>query len=228
MQRFEIPETAEMLLVKFQTRNENHGEAKVTAQDTRVRWQTKNTALDMLHPQLRDALCSAMPDQATDQGEMNFEATDLAFVRFKTLSYPLRWDRELTGYTMHVDYGTGGDSDMVVKVCKIHKFDLTPVEGGLVDIEFTISSSADIEERFVGKMGLLQQQNVFIRLLGPNLVPGDVIDASNGSGAPGTNGAAGETESTAGETKAKKSGTQDRNSDATQAFIAAHGTPTTH
>lgn len=186
MAKFEIPEVTEMLCVKFQTRNENHGEAKVTAADLRVRWRTKNTALDMLHTKLREGFCSALPDQETKQGEMELEASDLAFVRFKDLAYPIVFEREYTGYTTKIDYGTGGEADLLMKACKLHKFNFTPLEGALVDIEWTISSSADIDERLVGVLGCKQQQNVFLSLLPPILKEGDVIDASNDSGAPGT------------------------------------------
>lgn len=186
MAKFEIPEVTEMLCVKFQTRNENHGEAKVTAADLRVRWRTKNTALDMLHTKLREGFCSALPDQETKQGEMELEASDLAFVRFKDLAYPITFEREYTGYTTKIDYGTGGEADLLMKACKLHKFNFTPLEGALVDIEWTISSSADIDERLVGVLGCKQQQNVFLSLLPPILKEGDVIDASNDSGAPGT------------------------------------------
>lgn len=186
MAKFEIPDVTEMLCVKFQTRNENHGEAKVTAADLRVRWRTKNTALDMLHTKLREGFCSALPDQETKQGEMELEASDLAFVRFKDLVYPISLDREYTGYTAKIDYGTGGDADLLMKVCRVHNIKFEPLEGALADIEFTISSSADIDERLVGVLGCKQQQNVFLSLLPPILEDGKVIDASNGSGAPGT------------------------------------------
>lgn len=226
MSKFEILQTTEMLCVKFQTRSENHGEAKVTAQDTRVRWRTHNSALNTLHRELRETFFSATPDQESDQGEMALEANDLAFVRFKNLAYPLRWDREFTGYTLYIDYGTGGESNMDVKVCKLHKFDITPLDGSLVDIEFTISSAADISERFVGHMGLQQQKSIFLQLFGPNLVEGEVIDSTAGSGAPGTGPAAeAETPKAKGKSKAVQT--------ATDAFVDAHapggdGVPATH
>jgi len=224
MAKFEIPDVTEMLCVKFQTRNENHGEAKVTAADLRVRWRTKNTALDMLHTKLREGFCSALPDQETKQGEMEIEASDLAFVRFKDLVYPMRLDREYTGYTTKIDYGTGGEADLLMKVCKLHNFCFTPLEGGLADIEWTISSSADIDERLVGVLGCKQQQNVFLSLLPPALKDGEVIDASNGSGAPGTGKAAPAAET-------PPDGVADGSrTDPTDAFVAAHkdGKAVTH
>lgn len=218
MAKFEIPAVTEMLCIKFQTRSENHGEAKVTAADLRVRWTTKNTALDMLHSMLREAVCSALPDQESDQGELEMEASDLAFVRFKKLSYPLHWEHEFTGYTARIDHGMGGEggSDYFMKSCKVGKINFTPIEGGLCDIEFTISSSADIDQDMVGYLGMKQQQKVFLSLLPPVVKEGAVIDASNGSGAPGTGEAqpAGETPP-AGVADGKKT-------TPTDAFVAAH------
>jgi len=213
MPQFEITDVSEVLCVDFDTNSKKHGEALVTTQRTVVRWRTKNHALDMLHKSLREHLFSATPDQGSEQGEMALEANDLAFVRFKDLHYPIRWDREFTGYTFHVDYGTGGESNMIVQLCEVKHFDITPHDGGLVDIAFTILSAADITERFIGKMGSSQKKSIFIRLLAPSLLEDDAIDSAAGSGAPGT-GPAAEPEKPA-KTKTKS----DAHRAATDAFI---------
>lgn len=207
MDRFEIPEVTEVMCVDFDTTSKKHGDAYVTTQRTVVSWRTKSTALGMLHNSLREHLFSSTPDQGSDQGEMNLEANDLAFVRFKDMDYPLRWVREFTGYILHVDYGTGGESDMVVNMCTVKHFDITPHDGGLVDIAFTILSDADITERFIGKMGSSQKKSIFIRLLGPALEDGQYIDASKDGDAPGNTPA------------------DDAEKTATDEFVAAHGKP---
>jgi hypothetical protein len=218
MRRFELPTPTQVKVVKYQTRGEHHGDVLVTAMDLRVSWTTNNSILDTLHPELRERFLSAIPDSMGEQGEMELAAEGLNFIRFKDLVYPLKWGREYEGWTLRVDYGLGDDGDMIVKLCKLHRFEITPLEGGSIELAWTISSSADIETEVVGYLGTQQQQNITISLLAPNKTAGDeAIDASNGSGAPGTNGAAGGT-------KAKKGEAADRNSDATQAFIAAHGT----
>lgn len=209
MQRFELATPATVKVVRFQTRSEHHGEALVTAMDLRVQWETKASVLQMLHPELYEMLTSVLPDGHSTQGELALASEGRNFIRFKDMKYPLQWTREYTGWTLRVDYGLGeeGGSGFSVPLCKVHKFDITPKDNEIVILEFTISSSADLTEEFVGHMGMQQQKNVVISLLAPNKTDGDApIDASNGSGAPGADPAPG----------------SKNNTDATQAFIAAH------
>src|SRR5690606_13591232 len=136
---------------------------------------------------------------------------------------------EMTGYTLRLDYGTGGDADKIVKVCKLKGFEFTPIEGGSVEISFGISSAADVEGGTVGLFSAYIQENITITLLAPVKVEGDAIDASNGSGAPGTKPASSGTEGQESGTKGPETETKDRGRAATDAFIEQHATPpTTH
>lgn len=238
--KFELKQPTMVKLNHAKGRKEHHGEALVLALDLSVTWTTNNRALDMLDPELREALFSALPPgtkPTTDQGELQLPVSDLPFVRLPRMKYPWKLEGvELTGYTLRLDYGTGGDSDKVVKVCKLKNFETTPIEGGSTEISFGISSAADIEGETVGLFSAYIQEGITITLLAPVKVDDGVIDASNGSGAPGTKPAAGETGSLeietnppAAETKAQESGTKDRGRAATDAFIEQHATPpTTH
>lgn len=220
MQAFEFKTPTTVKLDKLNPRTERHGEALVPAIDMKCTWQTNNRSLDLLHPELRSALCSALPDgQKTpdDQGELGLAISELPFIKFTKLHYPLRLDLEFSGYTTRVDHGLGDASDLVIGVCVLKNFCVTPLDGGSVEIEFTIQSAADIDERISGKLAMKQQQNIVITLLKPNEVQGDMIDASAGSGAPGTGPAAEP------DPKPKKSSKAMR--DATDAFVDAHTTP---
>lgn len=238
--KFELTQPTMVKLNHAKGRKEHHGEALVLALDLSVTWTTNNRALDMFDPGLREALFSALPPGTkppADQGELELPISELGFIRLPRLKYPVKLEGvEMTGYTLRLDYGTGGDSDKIVKVCKLKGFEFTPIEGGSVEIHFGISSSADIEGEVVGLFSAYIQENITITLLAPAKVEGDSIDASNGSGAPGTRPAASETGTLeietnppAAETKAQESGTKDRGRAATDEFIAQHATPpTTH
>lgn len=208
---FELPGSTELLLSKFQTRAEHHGDVMVTAMDMAVEWTTSNRSLDMLHPQLREKLCSAVPPEMTssgDQGQLDVnDSGDLVFMMFKRLGMPLKWDLELTGYNMVVDWGTS-DEYMTVMLCKLHKFEFELIEGGSCLLRWTISSSADISEQFVGHMGVLQQQKIYLRLLAPQP---DTIDASSSGDAKKKGGRK--------QKAADESGWEPELDPATQAFV---------
>lgn len=221
MKRFELATPTQVTVIKFQTRSERHGDALVTAADLRISWQTSSDSLDMLHPGLRAAILAAMPDGHAEQGALALEDGN-KFVRFKDLKYPLRWEREYEGWTTRIDYGASvdGSGDMIIGLCKLHNFDITPMDGGTVEIDWTISSSADLTEETVGYLGMQQQKKIVLSLLAPNKTENDqAIDASSGSGAPGTGPAADD----GAEKKAKPPKGAKNNDAATQAFIAAHG-----
>ena len=218
---FELKNPTNVKLDKLNSRIEMHGEAHVLAVDLKCTLQTSSTILDQFHPDLRAALyCSlsaeAAAKRATEAGqtEMQLPITDLPNMRFVTLGYPLKWDIEATGYTCRIESGIGGKFDIVLKLCTLKNFRFTPIEGGSCEVELTISSAADIDERIAGKLSVMQQSDITLTLLAPTVVDGGLIDASAGSGAPGT-GPAAEPEK---KPKAKSKAVRD----ATDAFVDAH------
>jgi hypothetical protein len=160
--KFELTNPTTVKLKHVNARKENHGEAKVLAMDLRLCWTTNNRALDAMFPGLRQSLFAALPI-----GELE--------------------DDELSGYTLRMEFGLGGEkSDTVVKVCVVKGFSVSPIEGGSVEIEFSVSSSADITGEVSGRFNDFIQQDIVITLLAPTVLATDLIDASAGSGAPGT------------------------------------------
>ena len=219
---FELKTPTSVSLENVSTRIEHHGDAHVLAADLKVLLTTNNTTLDLFHPKLREALfCSLASDaaKAAGQTEMELPVSDLPNMTFPMIDYPIKWDLELSGFVARVDYGLGGDADIVLNQCTLKKFKFSAIEGGSVAIEFTISSSADIDERIAGKLSVMQQQAIYITLLAPALVEGDVIDVTAGSGAPGTGPALEAPKDSKPKSKAHR--------DATAAFLDAQA-PLTH
>lgn len=214
---FELRTPSNVMLDKVNTRIEHHGEAHVLAVDLKVTLTTNNSILDQFHSKLRAMLfCSLAAEEKAGQGELQLPVSDLPNITFTKIDYPIKWDLESTGYTCKVDHGLGGKSDLVLNLCDLKNFRFSPIEGGSVEVEFTISSAADIDERIAGKLSVMQQSDIAITLLAPQDVDGGVIDASAGSGAPGTGPAVEAPKKDKPKSKAHK--------DATDAFVAAHGT----
>lgn len=171
----------EMTSVKLdhaQVRQEHHGEALVPAIDLKFTWLTNNRSLDMIHPDLREYLFCKLSKKALlkrqvakpegEQDDLELPVDDeLPNVRFTKLKYPLKWEYEAQGFTCTVDYGLGGKSNIVLKLCKMKDIKVAPIEGGSVEIEWTVSSAADISESIAGKLGLQQQREVHIELTPP-------------------------------------------------------------
>lgn len=214
---FELTTPTTVSLENVSTRIEHHGESHVLAVDLKVLLTANNQMLDVFHPKLREALfCSLASDaaKAAGQEEMELPVSDLPNMTFPMIDYPIKWDLELSGFVARVDYGLGGDADIVLNQCTLKKFRFSAIEGGSVAIEFNISSSADIDERIAGKLSVMQQQSIGITLLAPSVVEGNVIDSTAGSGAPGT----GPSLELPKEPKPKSKAHRD----ATDAFIDAH------
>ena len=212
---FELTTPTDVALDKVNTRIEHHGEAHVLAIDLKVTLTTNNLILDRFHPKLRSMLfCALAAEAKAEQGELELPVSDLPNVTFTKLEYPIKWDLEATGYTCTVDHGLGGKSNVMLNLCTLKNFKLSPIEGGSCEVEFTISSAADIDERIAGKLSVMQQTDIAITLLAPAAIEGVVIDASAGSGAPGTGPAAEPAKAHKAKNKAHR--------DATDAFVDAH------
>ena len=82
----------------------------------------------------------------------------------------LHWDLELTGYTLTIDHGLGGKSNMTVADCSVGNFRILPKEGGTVVIKFDVES-ADIPEKVFGKLATLKTREVKLTLTAPEVVP---------------------------------------------------------
>lgn len=218
---FELTTPTTVKLKHCGARKENHGEALVLAVDLRCVLTTNNRVLEMLGAELREGLFTALPIgmEAGDQEELDLPVSDLPFVRMARLKYPVKFEDEYSGYTLRHDFGLGGKSDAILPVCVLKNFALIPIEGGLVEIEFTVSCAADITGEVVGRFMALIQQDIVITLLPPNEVQDGLIDASAGSGAPGTGPALEAPETPKPKSKAHK--------DATAAFLDQHA-PTSH
>lgn len=156
----------------FQKRNEKHGKDLVPAVDLGITLQGPNRLLDMLHAELRPALFRAgeQNTSATGQTAMDLPITELPHVRVPKLMLPLKLEHEQTGMLLHVEYGTGGKSDIVLALVKLSKVRVhAVVEGGSCEVHFVLSSSNEITERIIGKLAMLEGYDITITLTQPEV-----------------------------------------------------------
>lgn len=209
---FDLDEMTTLKLTNASPRKECHGDQLVQAIDLSLRWETSNEALSMFDGWLRGSLYW---NQAAEQGQEKLDGVPEALpnLRSPKLKMPLKWDWDGTGYTLRIDHGLGGKSDLVLTGCKVGKFEFTAKEGGTVLIDFRVQANADVNEKIVGKLCALEGTDIQATLLAPNEMQ-EPIDGSTGH--PGV----------AAQKAAEAAGQQridgDPPKDATDTFVAAH------
>jgi hypothetical protein len=180
---FEIRSTTSHTLVHSQSRIENHGDKKMPALDVRLRLKAPNHALDLVCPGLREALMvKGQPDVKPDdaQGKLNLNVDERGKLAFPSMKYPLKFDIEHQGHTLEVEHGT--NDKLRLTLCKVHNFQITPVAGGSCEIEYTVSSSAGIDEHLIGAFGVKAQTDVALTLKAAEVRQEDLIDGKKRKG----------------------------------------------
>ena len=164
---FEIEDFTPVKITSVNPRSERHGPEELhPAVDLHISLTTGNNILTALDGKLLDALYTknANADQGGQQSlEGVEEVSNLPNLKFPLMG-ALKWKKDLVGYTLTVQHGVG--SDIVLTGCKVNNFTIDPKEGGSVDLKFRVQSS-DVDERTLGKLGLLVQNEVDVMLLAP-------------------------------------------------------------
>jgi hypothetical protein len=146
----------------FNARSELNGETRKPAADISCSALMPNTILNVLHPGLLQMLYEAPknPDLAEQA-----DPDAVTALRLPLLGLPLKWALELDNRKLTIDYGLGGDSDIVLSECKVHKFTVEPQNGGTVLLGWQISAHPDAAQ--AGWLYDHQQQDIVISLEAP-------------------------------------------------------------
>ena len=170
--RFELLDFTRVKLDHTNSRMQKHNKENVPALDLAMTLTATNHVLGMIHPALRPILFCANGAQGKEptQAELELPVDDLPNVRFPHFDYPVKYNSMLAGYTLTVDYGRGGEQNLRLKTCDIKTFRIRPIEGGSVEVKFTVQCADGIDERIVGKLSMLQQSEISITLEGPEIV----------------------------------------------------------
>lgn len=167
---FELEDFTPVKITSVNPRSERHGPEELhPAVDIGISLTTCNDILSALDGKLLDALYTknANADQGGQQSLDGVEeVSHLPNLKFPLMG-ALKWKKELIGYTLTVMHGVG--SDIVLTGCKVSKFTIDPKEGGSVELSFRVQSSDSLDERTLGKLSLLVQNEVEIMLEAPEV-----------------------------------------------------------
>lgn len=166
----ELLEPTTVKLANVQTRVEKHGDEDCLAIDLSIIWNTNNRALTGIQKQLRNALfCDLRQEEGGDQAEMDLPVDEMPNVRVPGMDYPVKLDFQQVGARVEVAYGIDDTTAIVLQLCKVHKFRITPIEGGSAEVKFAVSSSADIDDHIIGTLSILQQRDISLKLNMPDI-----------------------------------------------------------
>lgn len=169
---FEFRTHTDVTLSHVNFRKELHGEDHVQACDLNVALDVPNTLLDKIAPGLRQALYCNL---SAEQGQDNIEGVDsilpnLRFPRLNGGKFALDDKKnKLAGYELEIEYGLGDErSNMLFDCCKIVKRQIETKEGGTVRLSWQMQYSGDrLDRETIGKLALLEQDEITIRLFPP-------------------------------------------------------------
>lgn len=85
----------------------------------------------------------------------------------------LSWDQELTGYSLTIDQGIGGQSNVELEDCKLSGFVIDAKEGGSFMLTFK-AEAPDASEKTFGKLAHMKNTEVSILLTAP-VVESDLV-----------------------------------------------------
>lgn len=160
---FTIDEFTTATLSSVNPRAEIHGPDKVPAADLKFSIKTHNGVLSEFGSQLRSSFYwnSGEPAQ---QGELVAPLTDLPNLRNPMIE-GIAIKTELVGYTLTIDHGLGGKSNLVLTECDVNAIKLDMQEGGTVILGFRVQAHPD--EKSMGKLCSAIGSEVSIMLTAP-------------------------------------------------------------
>lgn len=175
---FEIKEHSPVKLTNFNARVEKHGSESVPACDLTFQMDAPNSVLTYFSPELLESLYKAVEQGAEDEQE-ELDGVDpitsLPLLRFPELS-PLKFEKKHAGFALNIDYGLGGDSSIDITGCEVGKFVLDPKEGGTVQVKFQVQCQSGLTEQIMGKLAMMNGQEVSIRLTAPMVQQATTIE----------------------------------------------------
>ena len=149
-------------LTNVNPRAEMHGDQPKPAFDLMIEAACPNTVLNSFHPELRAMLYKK--NENPDLADQVTEGDGMTSLRLPKLG-SLKWDQEYAGYTVTVDYGMGGDSNIVLGDVKVDKFKFTAQEGGTVTVCCRIIAHPD--EKVIGPLCNFIQRDIVLSITPP-------------------------------------------------------------
>jgi hypothetical protein len=150
--------------------SEKHGNKRVPAQSIIIKVTLINRRLDFFDADLRHAFYR-MPDGTEPQPSLGMDPDDLEGLtekRFPWMTQDIEVERELTGYTLVIDYGLGDEkSNIELEAKKIDNFKIGFRDHGLFELSHRFIVHPDTLEK--GRIEELLQQEIKVHLRAPKL-----------------------------------------------------------
>lgn len=167
---FELKTFTKAKMSSVNVRTEKHGPELVPAVDLKFSIDASNDILDKFHVDLKSALYCKRQEEDTAQGELEGvdPVTSLPNLKFPRMEMPIKWDTAGSGYTLEIDFGLGGSSNLQIYGCDINNFSISAKEGGTIETKFRVQAS-NVDERILGKIATMVEHEVTIQLLAPTV-----------------------------------------------------------
>lgn len=148
-------------LVNYNPRAEKHGQKRKPAATLRLECAMPAHSLEMFSKGMH----AAMYEPAEDQADLaNPDRNALTKRRFpKMSSYSMAFEGK--GYVLTVDYGIGGDSNIVLDEATVKDIRITLQENGVYLLSYSVNCAPN--ERDSGILDHRIQQEITITLKGP-------------------------------------------------------------
>lgn len=169
---FDLNQTVK--LANLNPRAEKHGEDTKPALDLKIEATCPSSVLIHFHHELRQHLFKK--DDNPDLVDQVTEGDGLTQLRYPKMG-AIKWDWEGQGYTAEVDYGLGGDSNIVLHDVKVDHFTIEAMNGGSVSLCFRIIAHPDPED--VGKLCEFIQREIDLVLTPPEAKTADDLFPDN-------------------------------------------------
>jgi len=158
-------------LTSVTPRTEVHGEDRVFAISLGIKIKGPNTLLDRIHPTLRHALYTVVPDQDNLPGV----ETSTPLLRSSRID-EVKIKDSYEGWTLSVDHGIDDKDPIKIGGCKVSKLRCVPMEGGSIELMFSIGSN-DIDATEAGLLCSHLSQEILFTLTAPEK-PAEAIDGT--------------------------------------------------
>ena len=150
-------------------RAEKHGDETVPAADLKVSMQASNLILNAFDQSLRLAFWRR--PGAGEQAELIDDDSHLTVLRFPKIK-TIKYEHELKGCAVEIEYGLGGTSNILLQWCDVDKFTFDPLEGGSVNVAFRVKCRPTGDQ--VARLYDLIQDDIVITITPP--APGTLTD----------------------------------------------------
>jgi hypothetical protein len=160
---FQLIDPTTVKLKKASTTVDTYEDTERLTLELRVLWTTSNRNLDLIRKGMREYFfCDLRPEEERAQADLDLPIDDLPNLKMPTFKYPQSDGYELMGARVEIAHGIDETSAIVLQLCKVHKFQFTPIEGGSAHIEYSISSSAELDSNTLGTLLQLQKHEITI------------------------------------------------------------------